>query len=176
MEEYNSHQQVLGKNDECFVNCQICEMTGVVLIPKPVDALLKTNRAPERENFIFQASIFRCQLAVGFREGDSPHPNQTKNFHFDTVDGRNPANHLGCIKPCTVDDGINYQPQLVDAEFLPSTVSLDHDWQIQMFTPSLWSSIELPPHPNLRGHHQDHFACTFLAGNHYKPSFATVTG
>ena len=134
------------------------------LITKPVDALPKTNRAPERENFIFQASIFRCQLAVGFREGDSP-PSQSnkktstlillmEEIRLTTWDVSNP-----------LDDGINYQPQLVDAEFLPSTVSLDHDWQIQMFTPSRWSSIELPPHPNLRGHHQDHFACTFLVGN-----------
>ena len=102
-------------------------MTGVVLIPKPVDALPKTNRAPERENFIFQASIFSCQLAVGFREGDSP-PSQSnkktstlillmEEIRLTTWDVSNP-----------LDDGINYQPQLVDAEFLPSTVSLDHDW------------------------------------------------
>ena len=32
-----------------------------------------------------------------------------------------PNNHLGCIKP-VVNNGINYQPQLVNAGFLPSTV------------------------------------------------------
>ena len=31
-----------------------------------------------------------------------------------TVDGSEiPNNHLGCIKPCTVNNGINYRPQLV---------------------------------------------------------------
>ena len=38
------------------------------------------------------------------------------------VDGSEiPNNHLGCIKP-VVNNGINYQPQLVLAGFLPSTV------------------------------------------------------
>ena len=39
----------------------------------------------------------------------------------DTVDGRNPNNHLECIKPCKSWD-FNYRPQLVNAGFQPSTV------------------------------------------------------
>ena len=35
---------------------------------------------------------------------------------------RNPANHLGCIKPCKK-NGINYQPQLVSRISEPSTVA-----------------------------------------------------
>ena len=42
----------------------------------------------------------------------------------DKVDGRNPkANHLGCFGN-PVNNVINYQPQLVTAGFLPSTVFL----------------------------------------------------
>ena len=37
-----------------------------------------------------------------------------------TVDGRHPANHLECIN--LVNNGINYQPQLVKAGFQPSTI------------------------------------------------------
>ena len=43
-----------------------------------------------------------------------------KRFETTTVDGKNLANHLGCIK--NVDNGINYQPQLVITGFQPSTV------------------------------------------------------
>ena len=42
-------------------------------------------------------------------------------FQGDTVDGRNPNNHLGwCWNP--VNNGMNYQPQLVIAGFQPLTV------------------------------------------------------
>ena len=36
---------------------------------------------------------------------------------YSTVDGKNPANHLGCFWSL-VNDGIDYQPQLVNAGFL----------------------------------------------------------
>ena len=43
-------------------------------------------------------------------------------MHYTTVDGRNPIpNHLGYIN--LVNNGINYQPQLVLFGFLPSTVA-----------------------------------------------------
>ena len=118
---------------------------------------------PKGESFIFQASIFRCQLAVGFRKGDSP-PSQSnkKNLHFDTVDGRNPAITTWDVSN-PVNDGRSQLPfpQLVDFLnfFQPSTVSLGprRPGRFKCSTPSRWSSIELPPHPNLRGHHQGTF-------------------
>ena len=44
-----------------------------------------------------------------------------------TVLGRNPANHLGCIKPCNSWEKTTYQ---TGAGFLPSTVS---SWWFQIF-------------------------------------------
>ena len=40
-----------------------------------------------------------------------------------TIDGSEILHHLGCIKPCTVNNWINYQPQLVSGISETSTVS-----------------------------------------------------
>ena len=37
---------------------------------------------------------------------------------YNTVPGRNPANHLGCKQKTVVNNGMNYQPQVMQAGFL----------------------------------------------------------
>ena len=73
------------------------------------------------------------------------------NFQKDesegTVDGRNPANHLGCQKT-TVNNGINnYQPQLVRRIFWTINSIMDKSKYMSVFLESQKLATKLKFHP-----------------------------
>ena len=57
------------------------------------------------------AAIYQAFTVLPWRASLQP---STSSNDLGTVDGSEiPSNHLGCIKPRTVNNGINYLPQLV---------------------------------------------------------------